>query len=209
MASARFNIRKAILTLLSVCAMSGILYWWMRFPPDTTPEGAYLRIATAIDRGQPHACFAYLEEEAQHAAFSIVDYAKKASALIRKSYPEPARSKALETYRWAATCHDGPEAWVQIAKRRAWIARLRRDLSGIDHVEQQGPRATVVTAHGTRYPFRQRPNQIWGLTMFTAELEAEAGRLARDWSQIQKAAQDYRRAINTAATATVASPQNP
>jgi len=41
-----------------------------------------------------------------------------------------------------------------------WLQRLRRDLSGIEHVEVKGDRASVQTARGTRYPFRRRDNGI-------------------------------------------------
>jgi hypothetical protein len=52
----------------------------------------------------------------------------------------------------------------------------------------------VVTARATRYPFRRRDNGIWGLTIFTAELEAEAERATRDLDMVDRAARDYERA---------------
>ncbi len=167
-----------------------------RFPPDTTPQGAYMRIARAVSSGEAEACFAYLEEEAQHASFTISGLASKAAARIAAAYPEPARSQALDRYRGLAEAGDGPAVWAQLAAERGWIARLRRDLSGVASVVQEGDRATVVTAGGTRYAFRRRPNGIWGLTLFTAELEAEAERMARDWDLIQRDAADYERAAD-------------
>ena len=80
-----------------------------------------------------------------------------------------------------------------LAATRGWIARLERDLSGVASVEIAGERATVVTARGTRYPFRRRENGIWGLTLFTAELAAEAERAARDLDVVEHAAADYDR----------------
>jgi hypothetical protein len=80
-----------------------------------------------------------------------------------------------------------------MATKQGFIARLRRDLSGIGKVEVTGERATVETARGTRYPFRRRDNGIWGLTLFTADLVAEAERAARDWDVVEKAALDYER----------------
>jgi len=50
-----------------------------------------------------------------------------------------------------------------------------------------------VTARGTRYPFRRRENGIWGLTVFTAELLAEANRASRDLDMVNRAADDYDR----------------
>ena len=61
-------------------------------------------------------------------------------------------------------------------------------------VEVVGERATVETTRGTRYAFRRRENGIWGLTLFTPVLDAEAERAARDFSVIDKAAADYARA---------------
>jgi hypothetical protein len=51
----------------------------------------------------------------------------------------------------------------------------------------------VVTSRGTRWPFRRRDNGIWGLTIFTAELVAEAERTTRDLEVVVAAADDYDR----------------
>lgn len=188
--------RRRLLIAVAVVAAIGlgpVVYRWAKYPPDTTPQGAYLRIASAIGRQEPEDCFAYLEEEAQHAVFTILRYGRQAAALVDESYPEPARSAALERYQLARRAPDAPQLWAAMAADRGWLGRLRRDLSGVGSVEIAGPRATVVTARGTRYPFRRRPNGIWGLTIFTAELEAEAERQARDWELIQQAAADYQR----------------
>jgi len=174
-------------------ALAPVIYRWAKYPPDTTPEGAYLRIASAIGRQEPEACFAYLEEEAQHAVFTALRYGRQAAEKIEQSYPAPARSAALERYGAAQDAAGGPQMWAAIAAQRGWLGRLRRDLSGVSHVETVGQRATVITARGTRYSFRRRPNGIWGLTLFTAELEAEAQRYARDWQLIQQAAKDFER----------------
>jgi hypothetical protein len=80
-----------------------------------------------------------------------------------------------------------------MAPHRGWIGRMRRDLSGVGKVERSGERATIETARGTRYGLRRRANGIWGLTLFTAELLAEAERAARDAEVVEKAAGDYER----------------
>ncbi len=164
-----------------------------RFPSETTPEGAYLRVAVAVTEGRVRDCFAYLEDQAQHAAYSIRDYRKSASERIAAAYPEPERSRLLEAYRAHATAPDGADVWLEMAQRRGWPGRLRRDLSGVAKVEVSGERATIETARGTRYGFRRRPNGIWGLTLFTADLVAEAERAARDADVVEKAAADYER----------------
>lgn len=190
-------MRRRTWLLVGGAAAAGIagggLWWLRRFPPDTRPEGAYLRIAMAIGKGRPQDTFAYLEEDAQHAAFTIADYAGRSRELIAQAYPPERQELALAPYAELLGPTDGPSMWVHLAERRGWTRRLRRDLSGIAEVEIAGERATITTARGTRYPFRRRPNGMWGLTLFTAELVAEAERLARDHSVIQQAAADFER----------------
>jgi hypothetical protein len=188
--------RRALLAGLAalVAGGGGFVYWRAsRFPPDTTPEGAYLRIAYNLSRGDARTCFHYLEDPAQHAAYSIRDYRKRASERISQAYPEPERTRLLDAYRTNATAEDGADIWVDLANKKGFVARLRRDLSGIAKVEIVGERATVETARGTRYGFRKRPNGIWGITLFTAELVAESERAARDWDIVERAAKDYER----------------
>jgi hypothetical protein len=84
--------------------------------------------------------------------------------------------------------------FVLLAKQRGWITQLRRDLSGVAKVDIEGERATVVTVRGTRYSFRRRDNGIWGLTLFSATLTAEAERASRDLAVVNLAADDYDRA---------------
>jgi hypothetical protein len=166
----------------------------VRFPPDTTPEGAYLRIASMLGEGDARGCFAYLEDAAQHAAYTIRDYRKKASDRVAAAYPEPERARLIEAYRPFADAPDGADVWAHLGAQRGWVARLRRDLTGIARTEVSGDRATIETTGGTRYAFRRRENGIWGLSMFTAELVAEAERAARDFEVVDKAAADYERA---------------
>jgi hypothetical protein len=161
------------------------------FPPDTTPEGAYSRVALAVADGRPRDAFAYLETEAQWACYSIRDARKQASDRVRAAYPQPERAATLAPWAAEANAPDGADVFALTAARRGWVARLERDLSGAARVEVQGDRATVVTARGSRYSFRRRDNGIWGMTLFTGELVAEAERATRDLAIVETAAKDY------------------
>jgi hypothetical protein len=163
------------------------------FPPDTAPEGAYARIALAMAERRPRDAFAYLETEAQWASYTIRDARQKACERVRTSYPADERAKLLDAWGDFAAAPDGADVFALMAAKRGWIARLERDLSGAARVDVEGERATVVTAQGTRYPFRRRENGIWGLTIFTAELSAEAERASRDLEVVDRAASDYAR----------------
>jgi hypothetical protein len=161
------------------------------FPSETAPEGAYLRIVLAITDGRARDVFPYLETEGQWAAYTIRDARKKACDRVRASYPADQQKPLLDGWREEGDAPDGADVVVLLGSRRGWIARLERDLSGVASVDVQGERATVVTGRGTRYAFRRRENGIWGLTLFTAELAAEAERASRDLEVVEQAAHDY------------------
>jgi hypothetical protein len=175
------------------CALVALAYAVLHrpYPSDRLPEGAYVRIAQAVAKDRVTEAFPYLETDAQWASFTIRDVRAKACTRIRASYPEPERSRMLGAYEQEANAPDGSDLFALIAKRRGWIARLRKDLSGVVRVETEGERASVVTARGTRYPFRRRDNGIWGLTIFTADLVAESERATRDLAVVTAAADDY------------------
>jgi hypothetical protein len=164
------------------------------FPSDTTPTGAYMRIARSVGEDDPRGFFAYLETEAQWACFTIHDMRAKASKRVEASYPEPQRSEVLAQYKAMTDAADGSHVFALLYRERGWAKRLRRDLSGVVKVDTEGDRASVVTAQGTRYPFRRRENGIWGLTIFTAELLADAEKATRDLAVVSAAADDYDRA---------------
>ena len=166
----------------------------LRYPSDRTPEGAYLRVVKAVNLGEPKEFFAYVETAAQHASYTIRDYRKKTRDRVLAAYPEPERTKLARDYEADAVAPDGSDVFAEHAQANGWVALLRRDLSGIAHVEVEGERASVVTVRGTRYAFRRRENGIWGMTLFTPALVADAEKAARDFEQIERAAADYDRA---------------
>jgi len=186
--------RKLLLIVFVGLLLAGSAYWLFRFPSDRTPEGAYARIALAVTRDRPEDFFAYLETRAQWAAYTVRDYRKKAVELVARTYPQAERERLLAEWGPFAEAPDGADVFALYARQRGWLNRLRKDLSGIAGIEAQGERATIETARGTRYSFRRRENGIWGLTMFTGELEAEAEKAARDFAVVERAAQDYERA---------------
>lgn len=185
--------RRAALVLAAV-VVSGGVYALVRkpFPSDHTPEGAYARIAKAIAEEHPLDVFPYLETDAQWACFTLRDQRKRALDRVEKSYPQGLeRDRLIAEYEKDGRLPDGSDVFVRWAKAKGWFDRLRKDLSGAASVEQDGERATVITARGSRYSFKKRDNGIWGLTMFTAELVAEAERASRDLDVVTRAADDY------------------
>jgi hypothetical protein len=189
--------RRPLLVVGVVLALVLLVGGWLvarkPFPPDTTPEGAYARIAFAVAERRTRDVFPYLEQDAQWASFTVRDMRRAACDKVRASYPPAEAAPLLAAWHEEAEVPDGPDLFALLAGRRGWMARLERDMSGVDHVEVAGERATIVTVHGTRYSFRKRDNGIWGLTLFTGELTADAERASRDRDVVDHAAADYAR----------------
>jgi hypothetical protein len=185
--------RVGLAVLIVAVLSAAVLASHRRFPSDRTPEGAYLRIAQAVDEDRVRDMFSYLETDAQWASFTIKDQRAKACARIRASYPTGQGEDLVAAYSPLAELADGADVFALFARQKGWLAQLRRDLSAVSAVEVQGERASVVTVRGTRYAFRLRDNGIWGLTLFTGSLVAEAERASRDLSVVEAAAADYDR----------------
>jgi hypothetical protein len=179
--------------LAVLVVIGAAMFAWRRFPSDRTPEGAYFRVVIAVNRGQVEAVFPYLETAAQHAAFTIHGYVVQSRARIAATYPGTEREAALARLPPLEVVEAGPGVFAWYAQKYGWIDRLRRDLSGVRNIVEEGDRATVETIRGTRYAFRKRENGMWGLTLFTARLVGDAEKAARDLSVIEQAAQDYER----------------
>jgi hypothetical protein len=195
--------RRTVLAGALVVAATGSAWLLLRkpFPSDKTPEGAYARIAKALAEDHPLDVFPYLETDAQWACFTLRDQRARALTRIEESWPKgPERDALIADYALDGRLPDGSDVFVRWARAKGWFDRLRKDLSGTKSVEtdEAAGRATVVTARGSRYSFRRRDNGIWGLTMFTAELVAEAEKASRDLDVIARAADDYDRAAGKA-----------
>ena len=160
-------------------------------PDDHTPQGAYALLVLALEEGRERDVFPYLEDEAQWASYTIRRERADALERAKTAYPADAYRELDDAWGVDARAPDGADVFARIGKVRGWFARLRKDLSGVVRVEQDGDRATIVTARGSRYPMRRRAVGIWGLTAFTAELEADAERATRDRKRVEEAARDY------------------
>jgi hypothetical protein len=188
-------VPKKLVALLALGLLGAIAFFALRkpFPPDTTPEGAYLRVAQGVIQGRLRDAFPYLETEAQWSCYSIRDDRREAALQIERFFPEAERAKLASNYAAEAKAADGSDILLLMSARFGFEARLSKDLSGIVKTEIEGDRATLTTARGTRYSMRRRENGIWGLTLFTAELMQERARASRDRALVMESAQDYQR----------------
>ena len=164
-----------------------------RPPSETTPEGAYARIAMVLSAGDERGVLAYLDDASVRACDTIWRDHQAASDLVDRTFPEPERSRLVAAYRAHALATSVSDVWLELARRNAFLRTLRQDLSGVATVEAAGDGAVVVTARGARYPFRRRSDGTWGLTIFSNALAREADKAEMDLREIRASASDYER----------------
>ncbi len=198
--------RSIWIALAALAALAIVFVGWRLLagaPPDTQPEGAYVRVAERISAADARGVFTLLDDDGKSACERLWRARREASTLVESTYPEPRadrpldlgaeRAQLLESYRPIADAEDPAAVWVVLAAQRSWIAILRRDLSGVTKVDLDGDMAVIHTARGTQYPFAKRANGTWGLSLFTTELVADAWRAERDLEVIRSASADYAR----------------
>ena len=100
-------------------------YKWLTYPSDRTPEGAYLRVMSAVNRASAKKMFPYIETAAQHASYTIGEYRKKARARVLAAYPEPERTRVAATYAAEASAEDGSDIFELFARKEGWLQQLR------------------------------------------------------------------------------------
>src|SRR3954447_25965687 len=121
-----------IFVLAGLASLLVIALVWahVSFPSDRTPEGAYLRVVIAVNRGRAQDLFAYTETRAQHACYTIRDYRKRARDRVLSAFPEPERSRLATQYAAEAAAPDGADVLAIYAKQNGWMNALRKDMSG-------------------------------------------------------------------------------
>src|SRR5450631_3130250 len=127
-----------VLAVIGAAVFSLLMWAKFSFPSDRTPQGAYLRVSIAVNRGRPQDFFAYTETRAQHACYTIRDYRKKTRDRVLAAFPEPERTRLAAQYEEEAAAPDGSDVLAIYAKRNGWMNRLRKDMSGVAHVDIQG-----------------------------------------------------------------------
>ena len=168
------------------------------FPAETTPEGAYARVALSVEERRYKDIFPYLETEAQWAAYTIRDTRKKACRTVRASYVAGERERLLAEWREDAEARSTERTFFAIVARQrvggGW--RVSSETSPVARRASTSKESVRHGRHRAGHPVpvsTTRTMGSGGLTMFTAvELQADAERASRDLEEVvQRAADDY------------------
>ncbi len=153
------------------------------YPSDREPRGAYVRIVESVTRNRPEDFFAYLEDAAQHACFTIRDYRKAALGRVRASFPGERAARVRAALRSDRGCSRRSRGIGLLCAKAKAGSQARSRLARAAAVEIQGERA--ARRHGAGHSLQLPTPCGWDLGAhgLSPKLTSEARRAQRAiWS---------------------------
>ncbi len=165
-------------------------------PPPTarTLEGAFQRVAAAIDAGDAKRLYWDLELETRWSLMTIHRSQRRIRSLVETDYPAEERSRAVGRWRTGAEAPDAGALFAELCAARDCLRPLREKIGAIDRVERMPEGGVVHTIPGGEYRFKKGQDGRFGLVGFGDELSSLERDVSRDLAVIERAAAEYRRA---------------
>jgi hypothetical protein len=179
-------------TLASVAVASGC----SDPPPPTarTLEGAFERVAAAIDAGDAKRLYWDLELETRWSLMTIHRNQRRIQDLVAADYPTDERARAVGRWRTGAEAADPGVLFAELCAARDCLEPLREKIGAIARVERTPGGGVVRTIPGGVYRFKKGQDGRFGLQGFRDELATLERDVNRDLAVIERAASEYRRA---------------
>lgn len=163
-------------------------------PTARTLEGAFERVAAAIDAGDAKRLYWDLELETRWSLMTIHRSQRRIQALVAADYPSDERSRAVGRWRTGASAADPGVLFAELCAARDCLAPLREKIGAIARVERTADGGVVHTIPGGVYRFKKGQDGRFGLQGFRDELAVLEHDVSRDLAVIERAAAEYRRA---------------
>ena len=163
-------------------------------PTARTLEGAFERVAAAIDAGDAKRLYWDLELEARWSLMSIHRNQKQIRSLVDRDYPREERARAEGHWKVGADAKDPGELFAVLCARRDCLAPLRAKIGAVERIERTATGGVVHTIPGGEYRFLKGKDGRFGLVGFGDELAALSREVSRDMRVILRTAEHYRRA---------------
>lgn len=171
------------LALLTVSACSD--------PPSaTTLEGAFERVASAVDAQDARRLYWDLDLEARHSLMSI----HRDQIAIRERvarYPAAERSRARGAWSVGAEAKNPGELFEELCRRDRCLSRLREKLGGIESIERSPEGGVIRTTRGGLYSFRKGADGRFGLLGFGEQFQNLKREVARDRAMVERTSAQY------------------
>lgn len=163
-------------------------------PTARTVEGAFERVAAAIDAGDARRLYWDLELETRWSLMTIHRSQRRIRGLVETDYPAEERSRAVGRWRTGADAADPGALFAELCAARDCLRPLREKIGAIERVERTADGAIVHTIPGGEYRFKKGQDGRFGLVGFREELATFERDVSRDLAVIERAAAEYRRA---------------
>lgn len=192
------------LRTLAALASAAVVVSCSDAPPPTarTLEGAFERVAAAIDAGDAKRLYWDLELETRWSLMTIHRSQARIRRLVETDYPADERARAVGRWRTGADARDPGELFAALCAARHCLDPLREKIGAIERVERTPDGGVVHTIPGGEYRFKKGQDGRFGLEGFRDELAAFERDVSRDLAVIERTAEQYRRAQGGGAAAT-------
>lgn len=163
-------------------------------PPRTarTLEGAFERVAAAIDAGDATRLYWDLELETRWSLMTIHRSQQRIQRLIATDYPADERARAVGRWRTAADAKTPGELFAALCAARDCLGPLREKIGAIDRVERTTEGGVVHTIPGGVYRFKKGRDGRFGLEGFRDDFATFEHEVSRDLAVIERTATQYR-----------------
>jgi len=163
-------------------------------PTARTLEGAFQRVAAAIDAGDAKRLYWDLELEARWSLMTIHRSQRRIRSLVETDFPAEERSRAVGRWRTGAEAADAGALFAELCAARDCLKPLREKIGAIERIERTPEGGVVHTIPGGEYRFKKGQDGRFGLVGFQGELSSLERDVSRDLAVIERAAAEYRRA---------------
>jgi hypothetical protein len=159
-----------------------------------TLEGAFERVAAAIDAGDAARLYWDLELDTRWSLMTIHRSQGRILRLIEADYPAEERARAVGRWRTGADAKSPGELFASLCAARDCLAPLREKIGAMDRVEATADGGVVHTIPGGTYRFKKGKDGRFGLEGFGEELATLEHAVSRDLAVIERTAAQYREA---------------
>ena len=180
----------------SILALVGVLALACAEPtPDArTLEGAFERVASAIDAGDAKRLYWDLELETRYSLMSVHRYQKRIRELVA-TYPDEERARGVAG-RWSigANAKDPGELFAALCAEQHCLEPLRARIGAASRITPTPTGGVVQTVRGGTYRFAKGTDGRYGLVAFGENFAALKIEVARDLETVEQNAVLYREA---------------
>lgn len=160
---------------------------------DSTPRGAFERMADAAQSESVGDLFDALDDESRDAVSGLHGAQARIGRLLRRDFLTEEREGVPGRWRLGAEARDARSVFAAWCREYECLAEVTDRLSAPVRVDIDGAGARVLVRKGRSYPFSRSRRGRWGLSLFRDRLRRWNVEVHRDLESIAHSAGILRR----------------